>query len=558
MSISIHELGIYSALSFSRIALAYMLSLVFSYFFGYLSAVNKRAEKIIIPIIDILQSIPILGFFPVAVIFFVSIFRASRIGVELAAVFLIFTSMSWNIFFAVYESIKKIPKELEELAAVFKLSSWLKLRHIYLPATFNSVVYNSIVSWANAWYFLIASEIIAVSSGEVSLPGLGSFLLSALSQGNNAGIIAGILAIAVIVLFLDFILWKPLSMLSEKYKYEFTKSSQSSEYFLFSEEEAEEEEESKEEAEEEKKEKIFSFAWLNVREYRKKLAKYVILLLRKAFIYPEKAMFYSFVFYERFKKEVNALMKVIGIVLAFLMFMKLFMSYSSVISLFQISKEELSLIVKLPDALVLSALRVFSAYLISLAMALPLSYFIANSERAYKLFMPLIEIFASIPAVAFYPVIVLFAIKYTGSLNLAAIVLIITGSLWYLIFNLAGAFKAIPDEFREVKTVFKIPRFAYLKNILLPGIFPSLITASIVAIGAAWNAIFVAEYITYKGAEYSAFGIGYLLSIYTFKIKNNKAVFYILATMVAFIIAFNRMVWKKLYEKATKYAYEVW
>ena len=530
----------YAAYSFFRMTVAYVFSLAFSYYFGYMAGVNKRAEKIIVPIIDVLQSVPILGFFPLAVVFFISLFKGMRIGVELASIFLIFTSMTWNIFFGVYEAVKSVPEDLKYAGEVFKLNGWQKLKYLMIPATVPKAVYNSMLSWANGWYFLIASEIIASGTGEFKLPGLGSYLVDGAKRGDTGAILTGIAVIALIVAVLDVSFWRHLQLWSEKYRYELGVLSET--------------ETVPEDREDEKKGrreiKIFSFLWLPYsKEYKNKIGAFI----KGLFSLLNDFIFSLYTQYKKKEKNVTAFFYLSLFAILLYLLVKSIPHFYSLPTIFSIkTAEEKTFVLLIPRAILYSLLRVLAAYLVSLAIALPLSAYIARSEKASKKILPLIEILASVPAIALFPIIVVGIVGYTKSVNLASVLLIITGMLWYLVFNLSGAIKNIPGDLKMAANAFKIKGFRYWKSVGLPAIFPSLATGSITAIGGGWNAIIVAEYITYRGTEYSTLGIGYLLNLATFKLKDTRLLLYALLAMVAVIFFINQLIWRRLYNLAVE------
>ena len=204
---------------------AYIIALIFSIIYGMAAARGGLYERILIPAIDIAQSVPVVGFFPAAVYFFVALAHGSRLGVEMAAVFLIFTSQAWNMALGVYEAVKTIPEDSKDAIESFGGRGWLKFKRLLLPASVPKLVYNSILSWVAGWYFLIACEIITVGPASYRLPGLGSFLWEAAEKGRTFDLATGLLTLLAIIVAMDMIVWQPLSTWAEKFKYEFAASS---------------------------------------------------------------------------------------------------------------------------------------------------------------------------------------------------------------------------------------------------------------------------------------------------------------------------------------------
>ncbi|HXN87068.1 MAG TPA: ABC transporter permease subunit, partial [Candidatus Binataceae bacterium] len=225
-SVSIRHLPYYAFCSFYRMLAAYVISLVFSIIYGLAATRSRLWERVLIPAVDIAQSVPVVGFFPAAVYFFVALTHGSRLGVEMAAVFLIFTSQAWNMTLGVFEAIKTIPGDSIEVLEAFGVRGWLRLKRLYLPAMVPKLVYNSILSWVAGWYFLIACEIITAGPAHYRLPGLGSYLMEAADRGENMNLVFGLITLLIIITLMDVIVWQPLTVWSEKFKYEFAASPQ--------------------------------------------------------------------------------------------------------------------------------------------------------------------------------------------------------------------------------------------------------------------------------------------------------------------------------------------
>jgi NitT/TauT family transport system permease protein len=508
------KLPYYAASSFLRMSLAYFFSLCFALSYGYIAATNKNARKFMLPFLDILQSVPILGFFPAAVLFFIGLLPG-RPGVEVAAIFLIFTSMAWNMAFGVYESLTTIPKELVEAADSFGLHGWQRLESLTLPVCVPKMVYNSIVSWSVGWFFLVASEIISAGSESYKLPGLGSFLIDTTYSGKIALMLVGLSALIIIILLLELFIWKPMQSWADKYTYEYAG---------------------------EKKPGRFIF--------NTKIIKYSFRFIFEAFSKITVTMYIAF----HKHRWVKIISKSLGYVI--LISVLAYLSYVFIVS---INK----LLLKLPDeaysiplAIAYSFLRLSVAYMICIMWTIPAAYYIAKSNKASSYLMPFMEVVASIPAIALFPALVVIFIR-VGNLDLAAIILILTGMQWYILFNLIAGVKSIPKDLENAATAFGIKGKLYWKKVLIPAMFPSFVTGSITAWGGGWNTLIVAEYIVYKGQEYHLFGIGYLLYKATFKTPDSSMVILSVLGMSVTIIFLNRLIWQPLYRKAlAKYKFD--
>lgn len=521
------SLPIYAMWSVTRVSAAYLVSLIFSIAYGYLAASSKRAEDFMIPVLDILQSIPVIGFFPAAIHFFITLTRGDRLGVELASIFLIFTGQAWNMAFGVYESIKSIPNDLLESANSFGLGRWLLIKKIIVPATIPKLVYNSIMSWAGGWYFLIACEIIAIGPISYELPGLGSFLVKTAEGGRFDLTFAGLIVLLIIIISSHIFIWKPLSVWSEKFRYEF----------------------------------VSPFA-METESAIVGLYRDIWMLMRKGLISIRTHMFVPLNRFSRFfSPKVNfqtreiissikaplyyifrSILKASLIIIGLIIFIK---TFSGVLS--SLLKPWPYETVYIPLAILYSIVRLTVAYLIALSWTFPLALWVERNPHILRIALPLSEIGAAVPATALFPFILLFVIDLPGGTNLASIILVLTGMQWYLLFNLLAGISAIPADIKEAAYSLGLGKRLYWQKILIPAIFPSFITGSITAWGGGWNALIISEYFVYRDKGYSVFGIGSMLDEATYIHGDTTMLIICLISMVCTIIILNRFFWRKLY-----------
>jgi len=481
-----------------RIFVAYFLSLAFGIFYGVSASSGPRREKIMIAILDILQSVPILGFFPVAIAFFVAVFRGQRIGLELAAIFLIFTSQAWNIAFGVYETVKTLPRELVEVGKAFNFSKTFTIQRIYLPAMVPTIVFNSGVSMANGWYFLMASEIITLGSQEVRLPGLGSSMMNYLAQGNILGVVMCIGTIVLINALLQVLIFRPLVKWSELFQYNAVGTAPewpavADVLFDFG-----------------KALKVDTVLVKLVSQGTKKLsavAKYVFYAIGAALVGG----------------------------LGYLVIWLFSPPYPS------------NILSQIPAALTVTTMRVVAAVVIAVLLALPFVIRSVKNVAAAQNIYSLASILGSIPAVVFYPPIV--ALGGRAYMEPLSILLLLTGSFWYALFNMSKGAMLLPGVLTEMAQVFNIKGGLYYKNILIPAILPPLITGALTAWGGAWNASIVAEHVQFGDKVYSIPGIGALLVQST---ADTKALLLIVLSMTALIVLVNMLFWRPWYSKAAE------
>ena len=525
--ISLRELPYYSFCSFYRMLAAYVLALLFSIVYGMLAARGALYERIMIPTIDIAQSVPVIGFFPAAIYFFVSIAHGGRLGVEMAAIFLIFTSQAWNMALGVFESVKTIPNDSAEALEAFGVTGWLKFKRLLMPASVPKLVYNSILSWVAGWYFLIACEIITVGPSDYRLPGLGSFLMQSADKGQTRELIAGLLALLFIIVAMDLLIWQPLSTWAEKFRYEFAATEEPMRSLALAD--------------------LVGFAGARFRGATR--------ILRR----PRRAMRSVLDWAARWSSPLGGMAAAgwqkirlaVGIVaLAYAAYLLALAAVALVRTLVRPWPAEVA---QIPLAIVASMARLLLAYAISLAWTLPCALAASESPRFNRLLAPMAEIAGSMPATALFPLIVIFVIKVTGGMNLASVLLILTGMQWYLLFNLLAGVRQIPADLKEAARAYGLSRLQTWRKLVIPALIPSLITGSITAWGGGWNALILSEWFVYKGHNYRVIGLGALLDQATYVSGNGVMILLSLMSMVVVVVGLNRLIWRRLYNYATEH-----
>jgi NitT/TauT family transport system permease protein len=527
LEVSVEHLPYYAWCSFYRMLAAYVIALVFSIGYGMAAARGRMWERIMIPAVDIAQSVPVVGFFPAAIYFFVAVAHGSRLGVEMAAIFLIFTSQAWNMTLGVFEAVKTIPADSLEALDTFGVSGWLKVRRLLMPACIPKLVYNSILSWVAGWYYLIACEIIAVGPAHYQLPGLGSFLMEAANRGRGLEMVLGLITLLIIIVAMDVIVWQPLSAWADKFRYEFAAAPQAARS-------------------------------LGMLTTLSAIGPTVTRILRAILLPPyrviervlERAPRAGLLSPER-GRIAGRLLRIFIACSA-----SLFLAWSigvGVIALVRTLMHPWPAEVRLiPIATVASTIRMIIAYALSLAWTLPCALLAAESPRFNRFISPAAEIVGSIPATALFPLIVVFVIEVTGGMNLASILLILTGMQWYLLFNLLAGVNQVPEDLKEAARAFGLSRFATWRKLMVPALMPSLITGSLTAWGGGWNALILSEYFVYHDHTYQVMGLGALLDKATYQTGNSLMILLCLLSMVLVVIVLNRLLWRRLYDLATE------
>jgi NitT/TauT family transport system permease protein len=523
--VEVRRLPLYALWSFLRMLCAYVLALLFSITYGYFAATNRRAERVMMPLLDILQSVPVLGFFPAATFFFVNLTHGSRLGVEMASVFLIFTSQAWNIAFGCYEAISTIPQDSFDALASQGVRGWRKFRTLYLPACVPKLVYNSILSWAGGWYFLIACEILTIGPATQALPGLGSFLKRASAEGRTGLTLIGIATLIAIVVAMHLLIWRPLESWSEKFRYEFAASTVVPSRML---------------------------------RFWRELRPLVALRHAARRLYRSGAEWWrrirpvKTVAIADLEAPPPLWRRIAG---------RTFAVLAALLSLYIVVRATLALAVvlrppwphearQLPGALAFSFLRLLVAYVIALAWTIPVAVWAGNRPRVMRVVGPLSQIASSVPATSLFPLIVLFVIDRPGGTNVAAVLLVLTGMQWYLLFNLLAGVHAIPGDLKEATRSLGLRGWKQFRTLILPAMLPSLITGSITGWGGGWNALIVSEYLPFAGRTYKVLGIGALLVEASEPPGSQAMMVLSLVAMVLLIVLMNRFFWRRLYTRA--------
>jgi NitT/TauT family transport system permease protein len=521
--------------SFVRMLLAYALSLGFALAYGYYAATHHTGERVMIPVLDILQSIPILGFFPIALVVLVQVSPGTPIGPNLASIFLIFTSMAWNMVFGVYESLKTLPVDMREAAETFRARGMLLFRKVLFPATINRLVYNTVLSWTAGWFFLVEAEIFSTNTN-YSLQGIGSFLSFSASDHNTQAFLAGIVVLVAVIAALDFLAWRPLTRWAERFRYDTSPSGET-------------------EGTMQPPDTTGRFrraAAYVTRGVRTGVSRLSTPLVQLASITVRPINVAS----ER-RRSVIYNLALGGILVAiWLMLIALAVGVFQVFSV-PVVPSVRAQILQLPLAMGASALRVVAAFAVCLAISIPLAIWISRSHRAARFGMPVVEVIASFPATALFPVIIFVILPYITAEG-AAVLMLMTGMIWYLFFNILSGIRALPPDLEEAARSFGLKGRKFLSRVLLPGIFPALITGSITAFGGGWNTLIVAEYLSVSNSKtLSLLGVGQAIDVATVEPNGKPLLVAALFTLVITVVAINELIWKPLYRRAVeRYRYD--
>ena len=518
--ISLHPAALpkYALFSVLRIAIAYIFSFVFTLVYGYVAAYNRKAERFMIPLLDTLQSIPVLSFLPGVMISMAALFPSRQLGVELGSVLLIFTGQVWNMTFSFYSSLKSIPTEMREAALAYRLSGWQRVWQLELPQAAIGLIWNSMMSVAGGWFFLMACEMFVLGSRDFRLPGLGSYLQTAANAGDTRAIFWGLMTMIGVIILIDQMVWRPVIAWAEKFKLEQIGSAEIP-------------------------------------------RSPILTLLRSSKLLPFVTRSLVLPLRERldlhFAKEHEtrsltkdknrvlhwALRAVAVVVLAAIAYAvaKVFASLATM------SSAELRHIVWGAGA---TFLRVEAVLLLAALWTIPVGVAIGLRPRLSAVAQPIAQIAASVPATALFPIILLVLIRAGGGLGIGSIVLLLLGTQWYLLFNVIAGATAIPADLKEVCNTYQLSVAERWRRLFLPAIFPYLITGFVTASGGAWNASIVAEYSHFRGQTISTTGLGAIISQATDS-GNFRLLLAATVVMAVMVVTINRLVWRPLYALAS-------
>jgi NitT/TauT family transport system permease protein len=529
ISHSVRALPLYAFYSVVRIGIAYLLSLVFAVAYGYIAAYNPRIEGWMIALLDILQSIPVLSFLPGVMLAMIAIVPGHQLGIEMGSILLIFTGQVWNMAFSFYSSLKSIPREMMEAARIYRYSAWQRFWQLEMPSAAIGLIWNSIVSVAGGWFFLITCEMFPLGDRFFRLPGLGSYLQTAASANpvDVHALVWGLTVLVLIIVATDQLLWRPLIAWSDKFKLEQVESTTrvvSPMLALFRRSAV--------------LAKLPARGWdaLDERIYKRMARSRATRVVQPV---------------DDDRKHGGHLLQAGLAIFAGLLI--LWGGIESYAMLHSVTWADIRLLFLGAGA---TFLRVNAALAIAALWTIPTGVAIGFHPRLAKILQPITQIVASVPATALFPVLLLGLLRYGGGLGIGSIALMLLGTQWYILFNVIAGAMAIPSDLKEAAALYKFTRWQRWKTLILPGIFPYLITGLVTASGGAWNASIVAEYFHIQDRTLQTLGLGAQISAAT---DNGRFSILLLATilMALIVVTINRIVWRRLYRLAeTRYKLE--
>jgi NitT/TauT family transport system permease protein len=529
ISLSASALPLYAFYSVVRITIAYLLSLIFAVAYGYLAAYNPRVEAGMIAVLDILQSIPVLSFLPGVMLAMMALIPRHQLGIEMGSILLIFTGQVWNMAFSFYSSLKSIPQEMIEASRIYRFSAWQRFWQLEMPFAAIGLIWNSIVSVAGGWFFLIACEMFPLGARSFRLPGLGSYLQTAASANpvNTHALLWGLAVLISIIVATDQLIWRPLVAWSDKFKFEEVESATrvtSPILTLFQRPSI--------------LTRVPARAWSALEE---SVCHRLARTRECRIVQPID---------DTTAKGGRILPILLGVFASLAAIWGLSRAFQIVHS---VTWADIHLLLLGAGA---TYLRVNTTLLIAALWTVPVGVAIGLNPRLARFLQPIIQVVASIPATALFPVLLLGLIRLGGGLGIGSVALMLLGAQWYILFNVIAGAIAIPSDLKEAAAVYKFTRWQRWTRLILPGIFPYLITGMITASGGAWNASIIAEYFHIGDKTLQTLGLGAQISAAS-DAGNFSILLLATVLMATMVITMNRLVWRRLYGLAeTRYKLE--
>lgn len=519
ISLSPLALPAYALRTTLRMLAALVASLIFTFTYATLAAKSRRAELVLIPLLDVLQSVPVLGYLSFTVVFFVSLFPGNILGAELAAIFAIFTSQAWNMAFSFFQALRTIPHDLDEASRSFRFSGWQRFWRLEVPFAMPGLIWNTMMSMSGGWFFVVASEAIVVGDVHIALPGIGSYVARAIEEQNLSAVGWAIVAMTITILIYDQLLFRPLVTWVDKFRYEQTAA------------------------------QVVPKSWVLDLFERTKLVMVVTAPIGTMLQAAARARL-------SLPSDIRALEdRVASSRLLDLAMFGLILGGIAYIgwSLLQYVGAELSW-ADVADVIgngALTLLRVAILIAIATVIWVPIGVAIGLRPRLAEKVQPVAQFLAAFPANLLFPVVVYLIVRFDLAPKIWLSPLMILGTQWYILFNVIAGASAFPTDLREAAASFRIPGWRWWREVILPGIFPYYVTGAITASGGAWNASIVAEVVSWGSTRLNGSGLGAYIAQMT-EAGDYPRIALGIAVMSALVVAVNRLLWRPLYAFAER------
>jgi NitT/TauT family transport system permease protein len=513
LSLAPEKLPEYAARTTLRMLVALVLSLTFTFTYATLAAKSRRAEVLLVPLLDILQSVPILGFISITVVFFLSLAPGKVLGAEFAAVFAIFTSQAWNMAFSFYQSVRTVPVELLEASRVFRLSAWMQFWRVEVPFAMPQLIWNMMMSMSGAWFFVVASEVISVGDTTITLPGVGSYIALAIKEENLAAVVWAILAMIVVIFLYDQLLFRPLVAWADRFRFEQQAGVLPPESWVLD---------------------ILRHSGV-VSVAMKPLGWLWQLTFRRSQrLKPAKAPHQ----HAKGRRWLDWLWSACVVALSLLALWRVTTFVSATLN-WQDSVQVLTL-----GAATLVRVTILIA--VATVIWVPIGVMVGTRPRLTQFIQPVAQFLAAFPANVLFPIAVSGIVVLSLDPNIWLSPLMILGTQWYILFNVIAGASAIPSEMRDVGANLQVRGWLWWRKIALPAVFPYYVTGAITASGGSWNASIVAEVASWGNTKLQAFGIGAYIAQAT-EAGDYPRIIFGIAVMSFYVVLINRLFWRPLY-----------
>jgi NitT/TauT family transport system permease protein len=507
------NLPAYAVRTTMRMFAALLASLLFTFTYATAAAKSRRAALILIPILDMLQSVPILGFLTFTVVFFMSLFPGRVLGLELAAIFAIFTSQAWNMAFSLYQSLKTVPADLKEASDSFHLTGWQRYWKLEVPFAVPGLVWNTMMSMSGGWFFVVASEAVSVGDNTWKLPGIGSYVALALEKSDIRAVFYAILTMLLVIIGYDQFLFRPLVAWSQKFRFETTAGATASDPWLL------------------------------------RLMRRTRLLSLVGDTIGDAASWFGALRFSVFQRQGTAAdarpsRLIDALWLVFLLFIAIW-ALSRIVAFVSVELQWSDLIQAVSLGLI-TLLRVMVLIALATVIWVPIGVWLGLRPVWARRAQPLAQFLAAFPANLLFPPFVLFIVYFHLSPDIWLTPLMILGTQWYILFNVVAGAAAFPGDLREAASNFRVAGWLWWRKVMIPGIFPYFVTGAITASGGSWNAAIVAEVASWGDTKLTAHGLGAYIAGATDRGDMARVVLGVVV-MSGFVLLFNRLLWRPLY-----------
>ncbi|ATY12670.1 sulfonate ABC transporter permease [Amycolatopsis sp. AA4] len=513
------ELPYYAGRSLLRMFVALVLSVGFTFCYATAAARLRRTEKILLPALDILQSVPVLGFLSVTITGFIALFPGSQLGLECASIFAIFTSQAWNMTFAFHHSLVSQPRDLDEASRLLRLSRWQRFWRVDVPSGMIPLVWNGMMSFGGGWFFLTASEALSVNNQKFALPGIGAYVATASEEGDLGKVLLAVGVMVVLVVGVNVLFWRPLTAWSERFRIENSEAAEAPRSLVLD----------------------------LLRRSRiptllgRVLGKLVFPLDRALAVFGLAEYPLRFSPARRRAADIVFSVVVFGLILYGTVRMVLFIGETT-------GYGEIGHVLLLG---LITFARVVALVVVGTLVWVPVGVWIGMNPRVSRLAQPVVQVLASFPANFLFPLITAVLLATGISLDWGGILLMSLGAQWYILFNVIAGASAIPHDLREASANLRLPRALWWRRLVLPAVFPSYVTGGITAAGGAWNASIVAEIVSYHGVTLTATGLGAYIADATSTGDSGRILLGV-AVMSLYVVGLNRLFWRRLYRLAER------